>query len=96
MYFFKRLDFRRKILMNTTTLKGLFMKYKHFREIEPSNKMDFIMLYFAACRSLHELENAIRRTNNGNLTCRQTWLLRRIQRKLIQMSALWKKEIKNN
>ena len=57
-------------------LKGLVMKYKHFREIEPSNKMDFIMLYFAACRSLHELENAIRRTNNGNLTCRQAWLLR--------------------
>ncbi len=48
------------------------MKYKHFREIEPSNKTDFIMLYFAACRSLHELENAIRRTNNGNLTCRYT------------------------
>ncbi len=62
--------------MNATTLKGLSMKYKHFREIEPSNKTDFIMLYFAACRSLHELENAIRRTNNGNLTCRQTWLLR--------------------
>ena len=90
MYFYKRLDFRRKILMNATTLKGLVMKYKHFREIEPSNKTDFIMLYFAACRSLHELENAIRRTNNGNLTCRQTWLLRRIQRKLFQMAALWK------
>ena len=90
MYFFKRLDFRRKILMNATTLKGLSMKYKHFREIEPSNKTDFIMLYFAACRSLHELENAIRRINNGNLTCRQTWLLRRIQRKLTQMAALWK------
>ena len=80
--------------MNATTLKGLSMKYKHFREIEPSNKTDFIMLYFAACRSLHELENAIRRTNNDNLTCRQTWLLRRIQRKLIQMVALWNKEIK--
>ena len=52
--------------MNATTLTGLSMKYKHFREIEPSNKTDFIMLYFAACRSLHELENAIRRTNNGN------------------------------
>ena len=35
--------------------KGLPMKrYKHFREIEPSNKTDFIMLYFAACRSLQE------------------------------------------
>jgi hypothetical protein len=73
--------------MNATTLKGLSMKYKHFREIEPSNKTDFIMLYFAACRSLHELENAIRRTNNGNLTCRQTWLLHRIQHKLTQMVA---------
>ena len=27
------------------------MKYKHFDDIEPSNKTDFIMLYFAACRS---------------------------------------------
>ena len=68
------------------------MKYKHFREVELSNKTDFIMLYFAACRSSHELENVIRRTNNGNLTCRQTWLLRRIQRKLMQMVALWKNE----
>ena len=76
--------------MNTTTLKGLSMKYKHFREIEPSNKTDFIMLYFAACRSLRELEAAIRRINNGNLTCRQAWLLRRIQRKLFQMAASWK------
>jgi len=79
--------------MNATTLKGLSMKHKHFREIEPSNKTDFIMLYFAACRSLHELENAIRRTNNGKLTCRQAWLLRRIQRKLMQIAALWKKKI---
>jgi len=66
------------------------MKYKHFDDIEPSNKTDFIMLYFAACRSLHELENAIRRTNKGNLTCRQAWLLRRIQRKLTQMAACHK------
>ena len=67
------------------------MKYKHFDDIKPNNKTDFIMLYFAACRSLKELEAAIRRTNNGNLTCRQAWLLRRIQRKLTQMVALWKK-----
>ncbi|MBQ6736281.1 MAG: hypothetical protein IJQ90_02215 [Alphaproteobacteria bacterium] len=66
------------------------MKYKHFDDINPSNKTDFIMLYFAACRSLKELEAAIRRTNDGNLTCRQAWLLRRIQRKLFQMAALWK------
>ena len=28
----------------------------------------------------------------GKLTCRQAWLLRRIQRKLSQMAALWKKQ----
>ncbi len=65
-------------------------QYKHFQEIEPNNKTDFIILYFAAYRSLHELENAIRRTNNGTLTCRQAWLLRRIQRKFVQMVAMWK------
>lgn len=68
------------------------MTYKHFQEIEPNNKTDFIMLYFAACRSLHELGNAIRRTNNGNLTCKQAWLFRRLYRKLFQMEALWKKK----
>jgi len=68
------------------------MKHKHFREIEPSNKTDFIMLYFAACCSLRELEAAIRRTHKGNLTRHQAWLLRRIQRKLFQMTAMWKNE----
>lgn len=72
-------------------LKGVDMKYKHFDEIKPNHRTDFSMLYFAACRSLRELEAAIRRTNNGNLTCRQAWLLRRIQCKLMQIVALWKK-----
>ena len=69
------------------------MKYKHFNDIKPNHKTDFIMLYFAACRSLSELEAAIRRTNGGKLTCRQTWLLRRIQRKLTQMVSKWKNQI---
>ena len=72
------------------------MKYKHFDDIKPNNKTDFTMLYFAACRSLRELEAAIRRTNNGRLTFRQAWLLRRIQQKLTQMVALWKKHVSYN
>lgn len=76
--------------MNTTTLKGLSMKYKHFQEIEPNNKTDFIMLYFAACRSLRELESNVRYKQNGNLTCKQAWLFRRLYRKLFQMAAMWK------
>lgn len=71
-------------------LKGIAMKYKHFDDIKPNHRIEFITLYFAACRSLRELEAAIRRTNNGRLTCRQAWLLRRIQYKLTQMVALWK------
>ena len=47
----KQLDFCRKIMPNTTTLKGLPMKYKHFDDIEQNNKTDFIMLYFAVCRN---------------------------------------------
>ena len=69
------------------------MKYTHFDDIRPNHRTDFVMLYFAACRSLRELQAAIRRTNGGNLTCRQAWLLRRIQRKLSQMAALWKNGI---
>jgi len=76
--------------MNATTLKGLSMKYKHFREIEPSNKTDFIMLYFAACRSLRELESNVRYRQNGNLTCKQAWLFHRLYRKLFQMAACHK------
>ncbi len=63
------------------------MKYTHFNDISPNHRTDFVMLYFAACRSLRELQAAIRRTNGGNLTCRQAWLLRRIQNKFVQMVA---------
>ena len=61
------------------------MKYTHFDDILPNHRTDFVMLYFAACRSLRELQVAIRRTNNGDLICRQAWLLRRIQNKFVQM-----------
>ena len=63
------------------------MKYTHFNDILPNHRTDFVMLYFAACRSLRELEAAIRRNQAGNLTCRQAWLLRRIQNKFVQMVA---------
>ena len=66
------------------------MKYTHFDDIRPNHRTDFVMLYFAACRSLRELEAAIRRTNGGKLTCRQAWLFRRLYHKLFQMAALWK------
>ena len=75
------------------------MKYTHFDDICPNHRTDFVMLYFAACRSLRELQAAIRRTNGGKLTCRQAWLLRRIQNKFVQMVARLKatqrKEILN-
>lgn len=54
------------------------MKYTHFDDILPKHRTDFVMLYLAACRSLRELEFAIRRNQAGNLTCRQAWLLRLI------------------
>ena len=63
------------------------MKYTHFDDICPNHRTDFVMLYFAACRSLRELQAAIRRTNGGKFTCRQAWLLRRIQNKFVQMVA---------
>lgn len=66
------------------------MKYKHFDDIKPSNKTDFIMLYFAACRSLRELESNVRYRQNGKLTCKQAGLFRRLYRKLFQIAALWK------
>ena len=53
--------------MNATPLKGLLIKYKHFREIEPSNKTDFIMLCFAACRSMRELGATQPVTRHGYL-----------------------------
>lgn len=81
---------------NTTNLKGPPMKYKHFDDIRPNHNTSFVMLYFAACRSLCKLEAAIRRTNCGKLTCRQTWLLRRIQNKFVQMVALHKSNQHND
>ena len=63
------------------------MKYKHLDDILPNHRTDFVMLYFVTCRSLRELEAAIRRTNGEKLTCRQAWLPRRIQNKFVQMIA---------
>lgn len=63
------------------------MKYKHFDDIAPNHRTDFVMLYFAACRSLRELESAVRRTQDGTLTNRQAWLLRRLMYKCVQMAA---------
>ena len=71
------------------------MKYTHFDDIQPNHRTDFVMLYFAACRSLRELQAAIRRTNGGKLTCRQAWLLRRIQNKFMQMVARLKATQRN-
>jgi len=66
------------------------MKYTHFDDILPNHRTDFVMLYFVTYRSLRELQAAIRRTNGGKLTCRQAWLLRRIQYKFVQIVAYHK------
>lgn len=71
-------------------LKGLHMKIKHFDDIKPNHRMVFAMLYFAACRSLHELEYTVRKANKGKLSREQKRLFRRLYHKLIQMCALWK------
>ena len=68
------------------------MKYKHFDDIAPNHRTDFVMLYFAACRSLRELESAVRRTQDGTLTNRQAWLLRRLMYKCVQMAASHKSD----
>lgn len=68
------------------------MKYKHFDDIAPNHRTDFVMLYFAACRSLRELESAVRRTQDGALTNRQEWLLRRLMYKCVQMAASHKSD----
>ena len=72
------------------------MKYTHFDDILPNHSTDFVMLYFAACRFLRELQAAIRRTNGGKLTCRQAWLLRRIQYKFVQVVAHHKAHQRND
>lgn len=72
------------------------MKYMNFDDIHPNHRTDFVMLYFAACRSLRELEAAIRRNQAGNLTCRQAWLLRRIQYKFVQVVAHYKAHQRND
>lgn len=47
-------------------------------------------------RFLRELQTVIRRTNGGKLTCRQAWLLRRIQNKFVQMVARLKATQRND
>ena len=47
-------------------------------------------------RFLRELQTVIRRTNGSKLTCRQAWLLRRIQNKFVQMAARLKATQRND
>ena len=39
------------------------MKYTHFDDILPKRRTGFVMLYFAAMRTMRKLEAAIRKTN---------------------------------
>ncbi len=43
-------------------------------------------------KTRHKTPIWLHRTNNGNPTCRQAGLLRRIQHKFVQMVAMWKNE----
>ena len=48
------------------------------------------MLYYCACRILNKMEHRIRRRNNGYLPCRDRILLRRLHRKITQLTAIYK------
>ena len=61
------------------------MNYTNFQDIKPNKRMEFVMLYFAAMRTMRKLEATIRKTNDS-LTGRRPTLLLHLQRKL---TAAW-------
>ena len=66
------------------------MKYKSYEEIKPNKVSTCNTLYYCACRILNKIEHRIRRRNNGYLPCRDRILLRRLHRKITQLTAIYK------
>ena len=66
------------------------MKMKRYEEIEPSNRTNFVMVYYHAGRTLTQIETLLKKSYGNPLPVRPRDRLNRLQFKLEQMAAQYK------
>ena len=74
------------------------MKMRKYEDIKPSNRTNFVMVYYHAGRTLTQIETLLKKAYGNPLPVRPRDRLNRLQFKLEQMTARYKQcetELKN-
>ena len=66
------------------------MKMRKYEDINPSNRTNFVMVYYHAGRTLTQIETLLKKAYGNPLPVRPRDRLNRLQFKLEQMAASYK------
>jgi len=66
------------------------MKMRKYEDIKPSNRTNFVMVYYHASRTLTQIETLLKKAYGNPLPVRPRDRLNRLQFKLEQMAARYK------
>lgn len=66
------------------------MKIRKYEDIKPSNRTNFVMVYYHAGRTLTQIETLLKKAYGNPLPTRPRDRLNRLQFKLEQMAARYK------
>ena len=66
------------------------MKMRKYEDINPSNRINFVMVYYHAGRTLTQIETLLKKAYGNPLPVRPLDRLNRLQFKLEQMTARYK------
>ena len=66
------------------------MKMRKYEDIKPSNRTNFVMVYYHASRTLTQIETLLKKAYSNPLPVRPRDRLNRLQFKLEQMAARYK------
>ena len=66
------------------------MKMRKYENIKPSNRTNFVMVYYHASRTLTQIETLLKKAYGNPLPVRPRDRLNRLQFKLEQMTARYK------
>ena len=66
------------------------MKMRKYEDIKPSNRTNFVMVYYHAGRTLTQIETLLKKAYSSPLPVRPRDRLNRLQFKLEQMAARYK------
>ena len=66
------------------------MKMRKYKDINPSNRTNFVMVYYHAGRTLTQIETLLKKAYGSPLPVRPRERLNRLQFKLEQMNARYK------